>query len=82
LLCLGFRLIYPYNSNRIAIANPHPEKPCYGLISTGGSFTFIKLVKNGNWKYANSKVFELRNPGNDLHQVLRILKHLSQIALN
>jgi len=64
------------------IANPHPEKPCYGLISTGGSFTFIKLVKNGNWKYANSKVFELRNPGNDLHQVLRILKHLSQIALN
>lgn len=64
------------------IANPHPEKPCYGLISTGGSFTFIKLVKEDNWKYANSKVFELRNPGNDLHQVLQILKQLSQLALN
>ncbi|CUR35653.1 hypothetical protein PL9214670279 [Planktothrix tepida PCC 9214] len=42
----------------------------------------IKLVKEDNWKYANSKVFELRNPGNDLHQVLQILKQLSQLALN
>ena len=63
------------------IANPHPEKPCYGLIATGGSFTFIKLVKDETFKYATSKVFELRNPGNDLYPVLQILKHLSKIVI-
>nr|WP_026097316.1 hypothetical protein [Baaleninema simplex] len=59
----------------------HPERPVYGLISTGGSFAFIKLLKSKVWQYAVSKVFITRNPGNELYTVLQILKHLSRLII-
>jgi hypothetical protein len=64
------------------LANPHPEKPCFGMITTGGSFIFIKLVKGEIIQYATSKLFAIRNPGNDLYDVFRILKRLSQLVIN
>lgn len=64
------------------LANPHPEKPCFGMITTGGSFIFIKLVKGEIVQYATSKLFAIRNPGNDLYDVLRILKRLTQLVIN
>ncbi|RKZ40523.1 MAG: restriction endonuclease subunit R [Gammaproteobacteria bacterium] len=63
------------------LANENQDKLCYGMITTGGSFVFIKLVKGKMPQYALSKVFELRNPGNDLYTVLEILKQLGQVAL-
>jgi len=45
--------------------NKNQEKPCFGMITTGGSFVFIKLVKSEMPQYALSRVFELNNPGND-----------------
>jgi hypothetical protein len=57
------------------LGNPTLEKPSFGMITTGGSFIFIKLLK-GTSQYATSRVFELRNPGNDLYSVLGILKRL------
>ncbi len=64
------------------LANNNQEKPCFGMITTGGSFVFIKLVKGEIPQYALSRVFELNNPGNDLYTVLGILKRLEQVALN
>nr|WP_283752571.1 restriction endonuclease subunit R [Roseofilum acuticapitatum] len=61
------------------LASPHPERPCFGMIATGGSFIFIKLVRGEINRYALSDVFSLRNRGNQLYEVLRILKHLSQL---
>ncbi len=61
------------------LANPNPKRPSFGMITTGGSFIFIKLVKEETPRYATSKVFELRNPGNELYSVLSILKRLSQL---
>lgn len=64
------------------LGNPNPERPSYGLIVTGGSFVFLKLVKGERPQYATSKVFITRNPGeNELYDVLRIFKRLSQIAI-
>ncbi|MDC0835417.1 hypothetical protein CKA32_004990 [Geitlerinema sp. FC II] len=63
------------------MGNPHPERPVYGLISTGSSFAFIKLLKSQVWQYAVSKVFITRNPGNELYTVLQILKHLSRLII-
>ncbi|NEO62952.1 MAG: restriction endonuclease subunit R [Moorea sp. SIO4G2] len=63
------------------LANPHPDQPSYGMITTGGTFIFIKLVNGEKPRYATSAEFSLRNPGNDLYQVLRILKKLSQIDI-
>jgi hypothetical protein len=64
------------------LANKNQEKPCFGMITTGGSFVFIKLVKGNTPEYALSRVFELRNPGNELYTVLSILKRLEQVALS
>ncbi|MBR8828317.1 MAG: restriction endonuclease subunit R [Gomphosphaeria aponina SAG 52.96 = DSM 107014] len=64
------------------LANPHPEKPAYGLITNGSDFLFIKLMKEEEPKYAYSRLFSLFNPGNDLYMVLRILKRLAALAIN
>lgn len=64
------------------LANPHPEKPSFGMITTGGSFIFIKLVQGEIPQYATSKLFAIRNPVNDLYDVCRILKRLSQLVIN
>jgi hypothetical protein len=64
------------------LANKNQEKPCFGMITTGGSFVFIKLVKGEIPQYALSRVFELNNPGCGLYTVLGILKRLEQVALN
>ena len=63
------------------LGNPHPESPSFGMIVTGGTFIFIKLVKGEFPQYATSAEFSLRNPGNDLYKVLSILKHLSQLVI-
>ena len=63
------------------LGNPNPEKPSYGMITSGGTFIFIKLVQEEPPKYATSKLFATRNPG-DLYSVLKILKRLSQIVIN
>ncbi len=63
------------------LANPHPDQLNFGLITTGGSFAFVKLVGGEQPRYSLSQVFELRNPGNDLYHVLRILKYFRDMFL-
>ena len=64
------------------LANPNPEKPSYGMIATGGSFIFVKLVNGESPRYGTSNIFEIRNPGNELYDVLRILKRLTQLVIS
>lgn len=58
------------------LANPHREHPNFGMITTGGSFIFLKLVPGESPHYGLSRLFSLLNPGNDLYTVLSILKQL------
>ena len=60
------------------LGNPNPE-PSYGMITTGGSFIFLKLVQGNRPQYGTSKLFATRNPG-DLYSVLSIFKRLSRIV--
>ncbi|MEA5599203.1 restriction endonuclease subunit R [Rivularia sp. UHCC 0363] len=62
------------------LGNPQEDKPTFGLIATGSEFIFIKLVKGNIPQYGTSKVFSMRNPDNDLYDVLKILKKLIEIA--
>lgn len=64
------------------LGNPRPDQPSYGMITTGGSFVFVKLVKADKPLYVLSDPFELRRSGNDLYSVLAILKSLSRKAFN
>ncbi|MFM9265657.1 restriction endonuclease subunit R [Tychonema sp. BBK16] len=64
------------------LANPNPEKPSYGMIATGGSFMFVKLVKGETPKYGTSDLFGISNRTNNLQDVLRILKRLTQLVIS
>ncbi len=41
------------------LGNPHPEKPSFSMITTSGSFIFLKLVKGERPQYSLSKTFVL-----------------------
>lgn len=63
------------------LANPTPVQPVYGMITNGGSFVFLKLVQATNAAhYALSRIFEMRNPGNELYTVLAVLKNLKRLV--
>jgi hypothetical protein len=61
------------------LADPNPETPTFGMISTGANFSFVKLVRGETSQYARSAEFVVSNPGNELYRVLQILKRLSQL---
>ena len=64
------------------MANPHPERPVYGLITNGDEFMFIKMLTQGLPQYDLSNVFSLLIPSrNQLHDILQILKQIRQIML-
>ncbi|MEQ9001761.1 MAG: restriction endonuclease subunit R [Coleofasciculus sp. B1-GNL1-01] len=63
------------------LGNPNPEKPSYGMITSGGTFIFVKCVQEDYPQYATSNLLATRNPG-DLYSVLKILKRLSQIVIS
>ena len=58
------------------LANPNRNHPCYGMVSTGGEFVFVKLVNGETSQYALSEMFALRRKDNELYDVFKILKHL------
>lgn len=60
------------------LAYPQTQQQVFGMITSGGSFMFIKLVKGNPPRYATSDIFDIRNRGNELYDVLSILKHISQ----
>ncbi|MEH2119401.1 restriction endonuclease subunit R [Nostoc sp.] len=62
------------------LGNWYNDKSIFGMIATGSEFIFVKLVKGNPPRYALSKGFLMRNPGNELYDVLRILKHLTRLA--
>jgi predicted type IV restriction endonuclease len=48
----------------------------FGLITNGIDFIFLKLSKVGTPQYSTSRVFSLLTAGNELVEVLRIMKAL------
>ena len=61
------------------LADPHPETTTFGIIANGVNFRFVKLVREETPKYALSDGFFIDNQGNELYNVLQILKHLSRL---
>ncbi|MBW4556251.1 MAG: restriction endonuclease subunit R [Trichormus sp. ATA11-4-KO1] len=61
------------------LANPHPENPVFGCVTSGEDFQFIKLIKQDKPEYALSDKFTLSKRENELYKVLSILKNLSKI---
>lgn len=68
----------PLLAYMLAISNS--DKPIYGLITNGGSFIFVKLIREETPKYALSRLFYIFNPGNELYTVLSVFKRLGKLA--
>ncbi len=54
-------------------SNPEVVQPTFGMITNGNEFLFLKTLHH---EYANSRLFSLVNPDNELYRVLQVLKHL------
>ena len=50
----------------------------FGLITNGFEFVFVKL-QSSSGKYGLSRVFSLDNPGNDLYNIVGVLRAVSQL---
>lgn len=59
------------------LSSPNPERSTFGMITNGNDFLFLKLVQQPTPQYANSRLFSLINPGNELYEVLGVLKQLA-----
>jgi hypothetical protein len=65
------------------LGSPNQKQPIYGMITTGGSFAFVKLVNYDKPLYALSKIFFTRNPlENELYKVLQILKCITELIIS
>ena len=62
------------------LAAPQSQNTVFGMITSGGSFMFLKLIKGTVPQYSTSNIFDIRNMGNELYDVLKILKRLSQLT--
>ena len=61
------------------MSNSESVQPTFGMITNGNEFLFLKTSQN---EYANSRLFSLVNPNNELYEVLQVLKYLgSKICL-
>lgn len=54
--------------------SPKTTDPTFGLITNGSEFLFLKATRQPMAQYANSRLFSLINPGNELYKVLQTLK--------
>lgn len=63
------------------VGNPEMAQPTFGMITNGNEFLFLKATRQPNAEYANSKLFSLVNPNNDLCSVLQVLKRLGEEAI-
>lgn len=60
------------------IGNPEITQPTFGMITNGNEFLFLKATRQPTAEYANSRLFSLVNPDNDLYVVLQVLKRLGE----
>jgi hypothetical protein len=60
-------------------ANPHADRPLFGMISNGSEFIFIKLFQKN---YELSDLFSLLPRRNQLYDVLRILRRIGGLIGN
>ena len=61
------------------MANPHPTKPSFALMTNGDNSVFVKLTQTAGPQYSVSRVFAALTANSELRSVLQILKRIAQI---
>ncbi|MDX2243898.1 MAG: type I restriction endonuclease subunit R [Leptolyngbyaceae cyanobacterium bins.302] len=60
------------------MANPHPERPGFAMVTNGDDILFVKLVQGSPRSYGLSRVFAPLTSSRELHTALQILKRIGQ----
>jgi predicted type IV restriction endonuclease len=63
------------------LSNLEVTQPTFGMITNGNEFLFLKATRQPMAEYANSRLFSLVNPNNELYTVLQVLKRLGLEAI-
>jgi hypothetical protein len=61
--------------------NPNPAQPTFGLLINGREFVFIKLIQQGQPRYARSYALSIERDS-ELHQVISVLKRLGELIIS
>ncbi len=64
------------------MANPHPDRPCFAVLTNGDEIVFVKLARSGSPQYALSRVFATFVSATELMGSLRIMRKIGQVALS
>lgn len=56
-------------------------QPTFGMITNGNEFLFLKSTRQPAAEYANSRLFSLVNPNNELYTVLQVLRRLGEVVV-
>ncbi|NJN86032.1 MAG: restriction endonuclease subunit R [Leptolyngbyaceae cyanobacterium SL_7_1] len=63
------------------LGKPEIAQPTFGMITNGNEFLFLKATRQPKAEYANSRLFSLVNPNNELWVVLQVLRRLGEEAI-
>jgi len=63
------------------MANPHPERPSFALMTNGDESVFVKLTQTEGKLYTCSRVFAALTSTQELHQLLQGLKRIGQMMV-
>jgi hypothetical protein len=63
------------------MANPHPNRPCFGILTNGDEIVFVKLTQTESPQYAVSRVFATFVSAAELSEALQILRRIGAAAL-
>jgi hypothetical protein len=63
------------------MANPHPTKPSFGMMTNGDGIVFVKVSQQETPQYDVSDIFSPAPLRNRLYDVLRILKRIGQVMV-
>jgi hypothetical protein len=64
------------------VSHAEVDRPVFGLVSNGGQFMFIKLLRQNDLQYALSDEFSIYRQRNELCDVLKVLRRLGQSTDN
>ena len=63
------------------MANPHPDRPSFALMTNGDDSVFVKLTQSNERLYNFSRVFAALTSTQELQQVLQVLKRMGQMVV-
>lgn len=63
------------------MANPHPEKPVFGMVTNGEDYVFIKPSQQMRQYDLSDKFTLLKRSKNELYEVLQVMKRIADLIV-